>query len=126
QPEVARLLEAARHLQPPLRALTYETLLGLVAASGMRLGEAIGLTRDDVNLTEGVLTIREAKFGRSRLVPLHQTATDALRSYATRRDRLCSAPRSRTFFLSSVGTVVIACNVQQTFGQLTTAIGLRT
>jgi len=123
--EVCRLLEAARAIRPPLRAATHAAFFGLLAVSGMRLGEAIRLGRGDVDLSAGVLTIREAKFGRSRLVPLHPSATAALRAYAAIRDRLCPHPRSGTFFLSSVGTALLAGGVQHTFNQITTALGLR-
>jgi integrase len=124
--DVARLLQATRELQPPLRAATHETLFGLIASSGLRLGEALGLSRDGADLGEGVLTIREAKFGHTRLVPLHQTVTDALARYAQCRDRLCPQPRSTTFFVSSVGTALRDHAVHRTFNQLTTALGLRT
>jgi integrase len=124
--EICRLLEETRHLRPPLRAETHEALFGLLAASGMRVGEAISLGRADVDLVAGVLTIREAKFGRSRLVPLHSSATERLRSYAALRDRLCPSPRSATFFVSSVGTALTRTGVHRTFVQLTTAMGLRT
>jgi integrase/recombinase XerD len=124
--EVCRLLEAARALRPPLRAASYETLFGLLAVSGMRVGEATGLERDDVDLATGVITVREAKFGRSRLVPLHPSATDALRRYAERRDRLCLRPRATTFLLSSVGTALHYGCVLRTFVELTTGLGLRT
>lgn len=124
--DVGRLLRAARTLRPPLRAATHEALFGLLAVSGMRLGEAIGLTRGDVDLAAGVLTIRAAKFDCARLVPLHPSAVDALRVYAACRDRLCPAPRAGTFFLSSVGTTLLANGVQLTFAQLTRALGLRT
>ena len=123
--EVCRLLEAVRAIRPPLRAATHAAFFGLLAVSGMRLGEAIRLERGDVDLSAGVLTIREAKFGRSRLVPLHPSATAALRAYAAIRDRLCPHPRSGTFFLSSVGTALLAGGVQHTFNQITTALGLR-
>jgi integrase len=126
QTEVSALLEATRQLRPPLRAATHEALFGLIAVSGMRIGEAIALDRDDVDLAGGVLTIREAKFGHSRVVPLHPSATDALASYAACRDRSCPNPRSSRFFLSSVGTALRAEGVHLTFNQLTTAIGLRT
>src|SRR5262249_23058268 len=104
QSDVSRLLEAAQGLRPRLRAATCEALFGLLSASGMRIGEAIGLARDDVDLTAGVITIREAKFDRSRLVPLHPSVSRALACYAAERDRLCRRPRSRAFFLSSAGT----------------------
>src|SRR5713226_993678 len=94
--DIGRLLAAARALRPPLRAATHETLFGLLAASGMRVGEAIAIQRDDLDLAAGVITIREAKFDRSRLVPLHPSTTEALRRYAAERDRLCPRPASRT------------------------------
>jgi len=124
--EVSALLEATRGLRPPLRAATHEALFGLIAVSGMRIGEAIALDRDDVDLTDGVLTIRETKLGHCRMVPLHPSATDALGSYAARRDQLRPTPRSRRFFLSSVGTGLDVGGVHVTFNQLTTAIGMRT
>lgn len=124
--DVARLLQAAGQLRSRLRAATYQTLFGLIAASGLRLGEALALSRDTVDLGEGVLTIREAKFGHTRLVPLHPTVTDALARYTRRRDQLCPQPRSDTFFVSSIGTALRSGNVHETFNQLTTAFGLRT
>lgn len=127
--DVARLVRATGQLRPPLRAATYEALFGLIAATGIRLGEAIALDRDDVDLTdlaEGLLTIREAKFGHTRLVPLHATVTETLGGYAERRDRLCPHPRSHTFFVSSVGTALLEGGVHHTFNQLTTDLGLRT
>lgn len=124
--DLGRLLEAARTLRPPLRAATHESLFGLLAVSGMRLGEAIGLDRDDADLDAGVITIREAKFGRSRLVPLHPTTTEALTRYAAERDRLFPRPRSRAFFLSSTGTALERSGVGKTLRTITTSIGIRT
>jgi integrase len=83
------------------------------------------LRREDADLGDGVLTIREAKFDRSRLVPLHTSTTEALRSYADRRDRLCPSPRSAAFFTSSAGTAPSDRQVHHTFAQLTSALGLR-
>jgi integrase/recombinase XerD len=123
--DVWRLLEATRTLRPPLRAATHEALFGLLAVSGMRVGETISLDRDDVDLDDGVLTIREAKLGRVRLVPLHPTSSEALRRYAVDRDRLCPRLRSTTFFLSSRGTTLDYSCVWRTFAQLTTTIGVR-
>jgi integrase/recombinase XerD len=126
QGDICRLLEGARALRSPLRAATHEALFGLLATSGMRVGEAIGLQRDDVGLGAGVITIREAKFDRSRLVPLHPSATQALRRYAAERDRLCPRPRSSAFFLSSAGTALDRSGVGKTFRKVTTAMGVRT
>lgn len=124
--EIEALLHGARQLRPELRAATHEILLGLIAVTGMRLGEAIGLKREDVDLATGVLTIREAKFDRSRLVPLHPSTTTALTAYAHSRDRLCSTPKTGAFFLSSAGTGLSTGGVEKTFNEVTTRIGLRT
>jgi integrase/recombinase XerD len=125
QRDVRRLLDGARALRSPLRAATHEALFGLLAVSGMRVGEAIGLDRDDVDFDAGVITIRQAKFDRTRLVPLHDTTTAALRAYATERDRLCPAPRSVAFFISSAGTPLNRSDVAKTLRQITTTMGLR-
>jgi integrase/recombinase XerD len=124
--DIGRLLTAARALRPPLRAATYETLLGLIAATGLRLGEAIGLDKADADLDSGVLTIRDAKFGRSRLVPVHPTVTSALASYAARRDWLCPRPATTRFFVSTAGTPLRTSLTDHAFAQLTTTLGLRT
>jgi integrase len=92
----------------------------------MRIGEAIALEREDVDLDAGLITIRKAKHDRGRLVPLHPTATEALRRSASERDRLCPTPRSRAFFLSSAGTPVLAVSLRATFREITTRIGVRT
>lgn len=124
--EVLDLMAAARQLRPPLCALTYETVFGLLWCSGMRIGETINLQKGDVDLSDGVITVRQAKLGRTRLVPLQQGCTDALASYAARRDRLCPHPRSQAFFLSSRGTTLIPQTVGQTFHRLAVKTGLRT
>jgi integrase/recombinase XerD len=124
--EIAEVLRTTRRLQPPLRAVTYRTLLGLLAATGMRLGEALALSRDDVDLVDGLVTIRHAKFDRMRLVPLHPSVTTALRGYASRRSRLCPAPRTDRFFLSVRGCVLRREEVERIFRVITARIGLRT
>ncbi|MGH3516128.1 MAG: tyrosine-type recombinase/integrase [Haloechinothrix sp.] len=124
--QVRRLLAAAGRLRPPLRAGTYEALFGLLAVSGMRIGEASRLLRADVNLADGVVRIRHAKFDRDRLVPLHPSATKAMRGYANRRDQLCPQPRTDTFFISSVGTGLRHSTVQATFSSLLAPAGLPT
>lgn len=124
--DITRLLDAARDLTPPLRAATYETLLGLLAVSGMRVGEALHLTREDVDLVAGVLRIRDAKFDRERLVPLHPTATERLRTFAIRRDEARPVPTSTAFFVSGTGAALTYSGVHNSFVELTTALGLRT
>jgi integrase/recombinase XerD len=124
--DIARLLEAARALRPALRAATHETLFGLLAVSGMRIGEAVAIGRDDVDLDAGLITIRHAKLDRCRLVPLHPSTTVALGRYRAERDRLCPRPAAKTFFISSVGTALSRSGVDKTFRDVTTAIGVRT
>lgn len=126
QRDICGLLDGARTLRSPLAATTYEALFGLLAVSGMRVGEAGGLDRDDVDFQTGVITIREAKFDRTRLVPLHETTTAALGTYATERDRICPAPRSVAFFLSNAGTRLNRSDIAKTLRRITTAMGLRT
>ena len=123
--DIARLLQAARALNPPLRAATFEAMLGLIAATGMRLGEATGLDRAGTDLEAGLLTIVSTKSGRDRLVPLHPTVTAALAGYARRRDELCPAPSTTRFFVSSVGTPVHERLADLAFAQLTGRLGLR-
>lgn len=88
--EIDALLTAALALPPAdgLRRWTYHTPFGLIAVTGMRISEATGLERDDLDLDAGVLTVRLTKFGKSRLVPLHPTTRTALRDYAHRCDAL--------------------------------------
>jgi integrase/recombinase XerD len=126
EPDIGALLRAARELRPALRAATLEALFGLLACSGMRVGEALGLRRDDVDLAGGVVTVRQAKFGRSRLVPLHPSAAAALGGYAARRDQLCPRPTSTSFFLSGSGAAPSYGSVLWAFVKLTEAMGLRT
>lgn len=126
QDDIRRLLEGARSLRPPLRASTHEAIFGLLATSGMRVGEAVALQRRDVDLDAGVITIHEAKFNRSRLVPLHESTTKALRRYASERDRLCRRPRSGAFFVSSTGSALDRSGVGKTLRKITTMLGIRT
>lgn len=102
--EVLALMAAARRLRPPLRAATFETLIGLLACTGLRIGEAIGLDRDDVDPTHGLLVVRDSKFGKSREVLLHDSAVRALADYGERRDRLCPDAEERSFFITTRGT----------------------
>ena len=122
--DIAALLAAARELASPLRAATFETLIGLLAVSGLRIGEALRLDRDDVDLHGGVLRIRQTKFGKSREVPLHPSTVDALGCYAGRRDELCPRPRHPSFFVSTAGTRVLYCNAHLAWLDLVRRAGL--
>jgi integrase len=103
--ELARLLQAALDGSPrrPLRGLTLYTLLGLLASTGMRSGEALRLDRTDVDLRSGVLQIRRTKFRKNRLVPVHPTMREKLRAYAGARDAAFPQTQSPAFFLSLRG-----------------------
>jgi integrase/recombinase XerD len=106
--DVLALMEQARRSIPqPLRAATYETLIGLLAATGLRIGEALRLDRADIDWAEGVLRIRRSKFQKSRLVPLQPSTVEALKRYDHRRWHLCPEPSSESFFVSLRGTRVI-------------------
>lgn len=126
--EVTALMAAAESLDRryPLRAATYRTLVGLLAATGMRIGEAIGLDRGDADLGNEILTIRSGKNGKSRLVPLHPTTAQAIGGYLRDRDRLCPDPgRSQALFISPPGSRLLAWNVHATWKKLAAAAGLR-
>ena len=123
--EIARLMAAARALPSPLVAATYETLVGLLETTGMRVGEAVRLDRTDVDLDDGVITVVAGKFGRWREVPLQPSTVDALSCYARRRDALCPEPKAPSFFVSNTGTRLIPACVRQRFGQLVRTAGLR-
>jgi integrase/recombinase XerD len=126
--DVNRLLDAAGQLRPPLKAASYQALFGLLAVTGMRLGEATALEPNDVDLEGGVIAVRAhtAKLERARMVPLHPTTVQALERYANIRARLCPRPRASTFLLSSTGTSLDRSDVAKTLRKLTTTLGLRT
>lgn len=122
--EIAALMEAARALKPPLRAATFETLIGLMATTGVRLGEALGLDRRDVDLDDGALHVRVAKQSKQREVPLHPTTTEALREYARWRDRCFPRPKTAAFFVSHKGQRLTHDAVHGTFPKLIREVGL--
>lgn len=103
--EILALLDATRHLGPPgnLRSATYEALFGLMAATGLRVSEAIHLLERDVDLACGKLTVRDSKCGKSRQVPLHPTAVEALRCFRRRRCRDVASTSETPFFTGSRG-----------------------
>ena len=125
--EINALLAAALSLPPAggLRRWTYHYLFGLIAVTGMRLSEAIGIQRDDVDLQAGVLTVRLSKFGKSRLVPLHPTTSAALRNYAERRDDHFASPCAPHFFVAEQGGPLLHQYVHRVFWRLSREIGLR-
>jgi len=122
--EIVALIEAAKTLRSPLRVATYRTLIGLLAVTGMRIGEAINLDRDDFDARYAVLVIRHAKFNKTRELPLHATTVAALCRYLGRRDRQRLQPRTPALLISPAGTRLLYCNVQWTFQRLVCKAGL--
>ena len=125
--EINALLAAALGLPPAdgLRRWTYHCFFGLLAVTGLRLSEAIGLQRDDVDLETGVLTVQRSKFGKSRLVPLHPTACAALRGYSERRDSLLGSRCGLHFFVGERGARLWQSSIHRVFVHLSREIGLR-
>jgi integrase/recombinase XerD len=124
QTEITGLMDAARGLTPRLRAATFETIIGLLAVSGLRAGEALGLDRGDVDLHDGALHVRAGKQAKQREVPLHDTTTQALLEYGRLRDHSVTAPQSPAFFLSPAGTRVTGGAFNATFRVLIGQVGL--
>jgi integrase len=122
--DVTALLSATDTLRSPLKATTYKTLLGLIAVTGMRVGEAVALDERDVDRRRAVLVIRKTKFGKSREVPLHASTIEALDRYRRDRDRLAPRRSSASFFISTVAKRLIYNNVHETFLRLVYAAGL--
>jgi site-specific recombinase XerD len=122
--DVLALMAAAATLRPALRAATLETLVGLLAATGMRVSEAMALDVDDVDWPGRALTVRNSKYGKSREVLVHQSTVCALGAYGSQRDRLAPKRRARSFFVSSRGTRLSHQTVQPTFRQLLHLAGL--
>ncbi len=125
--EIGRLLRAAEQLpsKTGLRPRTYATLLGLLVVGGMRISEAVGLDRDDIDLADGVLTVRRTKFGKSRLVPVHPSTRRALNQYADARDRIYPKPATTRFFIGEHGGRLTVNTIEQTFVKLSHQVGLR-
>ena len=123
--EIAALLAAADTLRPRLLAVTCRTLFGLLAVTGLRVGEAIDLDREDVDLARRLLTVRQTKFNKSRLLPLHPSTSDALATYTQERDRLCPKPMASSFFVSTAGTRLLYPVVRKVFVDLVNELGIQ-
>ena len=123
--DVATLIEYARATTPfPFRAATLTAIIGLLAVTGMRIGEAIRLERDDVDWDEAVIRVRGTKFMKSRDVPVSPTTIDALAAYARLRDTTFPKPTSSAFFVSLSGAPVAYSYFQATFRKAVVAAGI--
>ena len=120
----AIIAQAKTSIASPARAATYQTLLGLLAATGLRIGEALKLDRSDIDWDQGVLLIRESKFGKSRLVPLHPSTTAALALHARVREELQPRPTDASFFMSLSNRRLSYAVVQGTFRRLVNSAGV--
>ena len=123
--EVLDLIGAAGELSGLQRPRTYSTMLGLLWVTGMRSGEAVRLDRGDVDLRQGVLTIRQSKYGKSRLNLCHDSTAQILSDYAAWRDGHCPHPQSPAFFLSERATRIHPSTLRRTFQNLSCQTGLR-
>jgi integrase len=124
--ELRQLLGAARRVasETGLRRSTYSTVLGLLAVTGMRISEAIALDDRDVDLNTGVLTIRDTKFRKSRLVPLHSSTVSALRRYLKTRDRLFRSRLTEAFFIGEEGRRLVRDTLEGRFRELCRRTGV--
>jgi integrase/recombinase XerD len=123
--EIGALLGAAQRLRPAIRAATYRTLIALMAATGLRTGETIGLNIASLDQQAGTLTVT-GKYGKTRKLPLRQSTAEALAQYLDQRDELLPAANCPALLISTRGTRLRASVVQQTFRQLGVETGLRT
>jgi integrase len=125
--EIRALMAAAAGLVSPtgLRALSYETLIGLLAVSGLRPGEALALDDPDIDLPNAFLIVRQAKFGKARFVPFGEATRTALAHYRSRRDALCARRTTAAFLVSEQGARLGHAAARRTFAKLSQAIGLR-
>jgi integrase len=125
--EIHQILDAARNMPTAhsLQPWTYHCLFGLLAVTGLRIGEALNLRSTDVDWSEGILTIREAKFGKSRLIPLHASSLKVLADYAARRDRLFVVRKTPYFFCSRYDGRLDEGQVRRVFYMVSRQIGIR-
>jgi integrase/recombinase XerD len=122
--EVAALMAAARVLRNPLKAATFEALIGLLDVTGMRGSEVMALDRCDLDAAAGLLTVRATKFRKSRLLPLQVTTLEALAGYQELRDRLCPAPATDSLLVSTTGARLCQATVQPAFRHLLRQAGI--
>jgi integrase/recombinase XerD len=122
--EITALMDAAASLTPPLRAATWRTIIGLLAVTGMRSGEACRLDREHVDLGNATVLVDNSKFGKSRQLFLHPSTVTALRGYVACRDRYCPAPATSAFFVSHRGNRLNVAQIAPTFAALVDVAGI--
>jgi len=122
--DIAAMMTAARGFANRLRAASLEAIIGLLAVSGLRIGEALRLDRSQVDLDNGVLQILDSKFGKDRLAPIHPTTSAALADYLMVRDRLSPQPQNPAMFVSAAGTRMLYCNFHDAWLKIVSRAGL--
>jgi integrase/recombinase XerD len=122
--QIVALIRAAVTLSTTHRVATYQTLIGALSVTGMRIGEAIGPNRSDFDGQAGLIVVRNAKFGKSRELPLHPSAVKALRRYLRRRDRPRASVCTEAMLVSTAGTRLLISSVQSTFRKLLGRAGI--
>lgn len=124
--DVLRLMNESKKLRTRFKRDTYSTLIGLLASTGMRVGEALRLDKTDFNSSLGLMYIRHSKFGKSRQLPIHPTTTKALCRYMKKRDHYLFKNSNPAFFLSTSGTRVRHVNFHHSFHKMVLSIGIGT
>lgn len=122
--EIHSLIQASAALRPQLRAATYQSLISLLAVSGIRIGEAIALNDQDLDVEHDLLMVRHTKFDKSRFVPLHPSTMRALARYVDLRNQLHPRPADPALFISTAGTRLLHSNINLTFARLVDQSGL--
>ena len=121
--QIAALLAAADRLRPGIRAATYHTLIALMAATGIRTGEALGLDVTDLDQQAGTLRVT-GKYGKIRLLPLHPSVADGLTAYLEQRNQLLAAAGGSALLITLRGTRLLPQLVHPVFRALTNQVGL--
>lgn len=122
--EIGALITAAERRARPVSALTYPALIGLLAATGARVGELLALDDGDFDAVHGILTVRHGKSGKQRLLPLHPTATAALARYQQERDRLVPRRPGGVLLVSCEGTRLDQSRVSKAFRAIAADAGI--
>lgn len=123
--EIMKLLHCSDDgTRSKLDQYSFYTLFGLLAVTGMRLGEALRLDRSDVDTSNRTITIRQSKFGKSRYIPIHRTTADALKAYSGHRDSFLSEPKSSQFLIGHHGFGISERTIRQIFYRRLKRIGI--
>ncbi len=128
QEEIERILAACQRQRKGAKRITHlgrYAIYGLLSVTGMRVGEVLNLDLGDVDLDQGVITIRNTKFGKSRLVPVHETTCTALRHYREQRDAFLAGREAKPFFISQIDRRITHSALERSFRRLTRKLGMR-